>query len=88
MNAVLPGHPYLAIIFDMGGVLMDWNPRHLYRKLSDGDLDSQYQSPEQLATELCRLIDLTVQTSRTAAASILIAPWSFCTTPSMITNAP
>ncbi|HYC63793.1 MAG TPA: HAD family phosphatase, partial [Reyranellaceae bacterium] len=22
-----------AVIFDMGGVLIDWNPRHLYRKL-------------------------------------------------------
>jgi 2-haloacid dehalogenase len=24
-------------IFDFGGVLIDWNPRHLYRKLFDGD---------------------------------------------------
>jgi len=24
-----------AIVFDFGGVLMDWNPRHLYRKLFD-----------------------------------------------------
>jgi len=26
-----------AIVFDFGGVLMDWNPRHLYRKLFNGD---------------------------------------------------
>lgn len=26
-----------AIIFDLGGVLMDWDPRYLYRKLFDGD---------------------------------------------------
>ena len=26
-----------AIIFDLGGVLIDWNPRHIYRKLLDGD---------------------------------------------------
>jgi 2-haloacid dehalogenase len=26
-----------AIIFDLGGVLMDWNPRHLYRKIFNGD---------------------------------------------------
>ena len=26
-----------AVIFDLGGVLIDWNPRHLYRKLFDGD---------------------------------------------------
>ena len=24
-------------IFDLGGVLLDWNPRHLYRKLFDGN---------------------------------------------------
>ena len=26
-----------AIVFDLGGVLMDWDPRHLYRKLFGGD---------------------------------------------------
>ncbi|MEC7490493.1 MAG: HAD family phosphatase [Pseudomonadota bacterium] len=26
-----------AIVFDFGGVLMDWNPRNLYRKLFNGD---------------------------------------------------
>ena len=26
-----------VVIFDLGGVLLDWNPRHLYRKLFDGD---------------------------------------------------
>ena len=25
------------VIFDLGNVLIDWNPRHLYRKLADGD---------------------------------------------------
>jgi 2-haloacid dehalogenase len=25
------------VIFDLGGVLIDWNPRHLYRRLFDGD---------------------------------------------------
>jgi 2-haloacid dehalogenase len=25
------------VIFDLGGVLIDWDPRHLYRKLFDGD---------------------------------------------------
>jgi 2-haloacid dehalogenase len=27
----------LHVIFDLGGVLIDWNPRHLYRRLFDGD---------------------------------------------------
>jgi 2-haloacid dehalogenase len=26
-----------AIIFDVGGVLLDWNPRYLFRKLFNGD---------------------------------------------------
>ena len=26
-----------AIVFDFGGVLIDWNPRHLYRKLFPGN---------------------------------------------------
>jgi 2-haloacid dehalogenase len=25
--------PVEAVVFDLGGVLVDWNPRHLYRKL-------------------------------------------------------
>jgi 2-haloacid dehalogenase len=28
-----------AIIFDLGGVLLDWNPRYLYRKIFNGDED-------------------------------------------------
>jgi 2-haloacid dehalogenase len=26
-------HPVEAVVFDVGGVLIDWDPRHLYRKL-------------------------------------------------------
>lgn len=26
-----------AVVFDLGGVLIDWHPRHLYRRLFDGD---------------------------------------------------
>lgn len=26
-----------AVVFDLGGVLIDWNPRHLYRKLFDDE---------------------------------------------------
>jgi 2-haloacid dehalogenase len=25
------------VVFDIGGVILDWNPRHLYRKLCNGD---------------------------------------------------
>ena len=27
------GNPRTVAVFDLGGVLLDWNPRHLYRKL-------------------------------------------------------
>jgi len=27
----------LCLVFDLGGVLIEWNPRHLYRKLFPGD---------------------------------------------------
>ena len=26
-------HEVDTIVFDLGGVLIDWNPRHLYRKI-------------------------------------------------------
>ncbi len=29
-----------TIIFDLGGVLIDWNPRHLYRKIFGGDAEA------------------------------------------------
>jgi 2-haloacid dehalogenase len=31
-----PARP-AAVVFDLGGVLIDWNPRYLYRKLFDDD---------------------------------------------------
>jgi len=33
VNAPLPS----AVVFDLGGVLIDWNPRYLYRSLFGGD---------------------------------------------------
>jgi 2-haloacid dehalogenase len=36
----IPGSPVSrphAVVFDLGGVLIDWNPRYLYRKLFEGD---------------------------------------------------
>lgn len=38
MPALRPAPPARrVVIFDLGGVLLDWNPRYLYRKLFDGD---------------------------------------------------
>jgi len=37
-----------TVVFDLGGVLIDWNPRHLYRKLS-----SDPAAIENFLTEVC-----------------------------------
>ena len=31
-----------AVVFDFGGVLFDWNPHHLYRKLIADDHERQW----------------------------------------------
>ncbi len=33
-------HDLSAVVFDLGGVLIDWDPRYLYRTLFDGDEDA------------------------------------------------
>ena len=38
-----------AVVFDLGGVLSDWNPRHLYRRLFWDDI----RGMERLLTEVC-----------------------------------
>lgn len=37
-----------AVVFDLGGVLIDWNPRHLYRKLIDDEAEV-----ERFLAEVC-----------------------------------
>ena len=34
--------PRLVAVFDLGGVLIDWNPRHLYRKLFEHEADMEH----------------------------------------------
>jgi hypothetical protein len=31
--SIEPDRKVTAVIFDVGGILLDWNPRYLYRKL-------------------------------------------------------
>jgi 2-haloacid dehalogenase len=40
--------PQPMIVFDLGGVLIDWNPRHLYRKLFDEE-----GAMERFLSEVC-----------------------------------
>jgi 2-haloacid dehalogenase len=41
--------PRRVVVFDLGGVLIDWNPRYLYRKLFAGDEDAM----EAFLSEVC-----------------------------------
>jgi 2-haloacid dehalogenase len=38
-----------GVIFDLGGVILDWNPRHLYRRLFSGDEAAM----ERFLAEVC-----------------------------------
>jgi 2-haloacid dehalogenase len=50
MPAAQPnGRPH-AVVFDLGGVLLDWNPRHLYRKLFDDAAEM-----ERFLREVCTM---------------------------------
>jgi 2-haloacid dehalogenase len=46
---VVVGSGLKAGIFDLGGVVIDWNPRHLYRKLFPGDPEGM----ERFLAEVC-----------------------------------
>jgi 2-haloacid dehalogenase len=39
-----------AVVFDLGGVLLEWNPRHLYRKLIDNEAEM-----ERFLAEVCTM---------------------------------
>jgi 2-haloacid dehalogenase len=41
----------ISVIFDLGGVLLDWDPRHLYRKLFPGDEAAM----ERFLGEICTM---------------------------------
>src|SRR5947199_6094016 len=40
--------PIEAVVFDIGGVLLDWNPRYLYRELFDDE-----QEMERFLSKIC-----------------------------------
>lgn len=42
--------PIDAVVFDIGGVLLDWNPRYLYRELFDDEREM-----EHFLSEICTL---------------------------------
>jgi 2-haloacid dehalogenase len=44
-----PKRSPVTVVFDLGGVLLDWDPRHLYRKLFNGDEAAM----ESFLAEIC-----------------------------------
>lgn len=56
-GVVLPVRIFLLMaecsiaVFDLGGVLIDWNPRYLYRKLFDGDPEAMEEFLATVCTE-------------------------------------
>jgi 2-haloacid dehalogenase len=63
-----------AVVFDLGGVLLDWNPRHLYRKMFDDE-----DAMERFLSEVCTMEwhhahDLGVPAEQTAAPLIAAHP--------------
>lgn len=56
-----------TVVFDLGGVLIDWDPRHLYRKLFEGDDAAM----ERFLAEIC--------TSEWNARQDAGRPWSEAT---------
>ena len=48
-SADTDGRP-AAVVFDLGGVLLDWNPRYLYRKLFDDEAEM-----DRFLSEVCTM---------------------------------
>jgi 2-haloacid dehalogenase len=48
MKDVISNRPIRAVVFDLGGVLLDWDPRYLYRKLFTDESEM-----ERFLGELC-----------------------------------
>jgi 2-haloacid dehalogenase len=46
-----------VVVFDVGGVLIDWDPRHLYRKLFSGDEPAMEHFLANVCTDKAELID-------------------------------
>ncbi|MFZ0385562.1 MAG: HAD family phosphatase [Solirubrobacteraceae bacterium] len=57
-----------AVVFDLGGVLLDWNPRYLYRKLIDDEAEMERFLAEVCTMEWHAAHDLGVPVAESCAA--------------------
>jgi 2-haloacid dehalogenase len=56
-----------AVVFDLGGVLLDWDPRHLYRKLCTDEMQMEYFLAEICTSEWHDAHDRGVPTATSCA---------------------
>ena len=40
-----------TIIFNLGGVLIDWNPRYVYRKIFKTEEETEWFSPSRMSSQ-------------------------------------
>jgi 2-haloacid dehalogenase len=50
MTRPAPDTRVTAVVFDLGGVLLDWNPRHLYRRLFGEDVEGMERFLAEVAS--------------------------------------
>jgi 2-haloacid dehalogenase len=71
-----------AIVFDIGGVLLDWNPRHLYTELFDGDDEAM----ERFLADVCSPAwNLSLDAGRPFAEGVAELCWRFPQQAALIT---
>ncbi|MBV9604785.1 MAG: HAD family phosphatase [Solirubrobacterales bacterium] len=63
-----------AVVFDLGGVLLDWNPRYLYRKLFEDDAEMDWFLDEVCTMEWHHAHDLGVAPEETVPPLIEAHP--------------
>ena len=63
-----------AVVFDIGGVLLDWDPRHLYRKLFDDEAEMDRFLAEVCTLEWHHAHDLGVPPEETSPPLIAAHP--------------
>jgi 2-haloacid dehalogenase len=63
-----------AVVFDLGGVLVDWNPRYLYRKLFDDEAEMDRFLSEVCTMEWHHAHDLGVPPEETCPPLIAAHP--------------
>jgi 2-haloacid dehalogenase len=63
-----------AVVFDLGGVLLDWDPRHLYRKLFDDEVEMERFLSEVCTMEWHRAHDLGVPPEETSPPLVAAHP--------------